>query len=209
MPAVGFTQTATYLAPVKTGTPDLSEDEQRQDPQEHHGHQKATAALTLGALGIVFGDIGTSPIYTVQTVFNPEDPHPVSVTAEHVYGIASLIFWSVTLLVTIKYVLIVLRADNEGEGGVLSLMTLLTRRDAPGSRRTKVVLALLGIFAASLFFGDSMITPAISVLSAVEGLEWSSRRSSRTSSRSPRSSSSACSRRSGSAPSAWDGCSDR
>jgi KUP system potassium uptake protein len=135
-----------------------------------HG-SKATAALTLGALGIVFGDIGTSPIYTMQTVFNPEDPHPVSVTTDHVYGIASLIFWSVTLLVTIKYVLIVLRADNEGEGGILSLMTLLTRRDAPGSRRTKVVLAGLGIFGASLFFGDSMITPAISVLSAVEGVE--------------------------------------
>ncbi|MFB9315091.1 potassium transporter Kup [Nocardioides plantarum] len=137
---------------------------------EQHG-KKATAALTLGALGIVFGDIGTSPIYTMQTVFNPEDPHPVSVTTDHVYGIASLIFWSVTLLVTIKYVLIVLRADNQGEGGILSLMTLLTRRDAPGSKRTKVVLAALGIFGASLFFGDSMITPAISVLSAVEGVE--------------------------------------
>ncbi|WP_148615048.1 potassium transporter Kup [Nocardioides rubriscoriae] len=150
-----------------------SGDEARRAPQEDratHG-RKATAALTLGALGIVFGDIGTSPIYTMQTVFNPEDPHPVSVTTDHVYGIASLIFWSVTILVTIKYVLIVLRADNEGEGGILSLMTLLTTRDAPGSARTKVVLAGLGIFGASLFFGDSMITPAISVLSAVEGLE--------------------------------------
>ena len=129
------------------------------------------AALTLGALGIVFGDIGTSPIYTMQTVFNPEDPHPVSVTVDHVYGIASLIFWAVTILVTVKYVLIVLRADNDGEGGILSLMTLLTRRGAPGSRRTKAVLAGLGVFGASLFFGDSMITPAISVLSAVEGIE--------------------------------------
>ncbi|MDO9457504.1 potassium transporter Kup [Nocardioides sp.] len=152
-----------------TPQPDLTEDEVREAPETSHG-KKATAALTLGALGIVFGDIGTSPIYTMQTVFNPEDPHPVSVTTDHVYGIASLIFWSVTVLVTIKYVLIVLRADNEGEGGILSLMTLLTKRDAPGSARTKVVLAALGIFGASLFFGDSMITPAISVLSAVEGL---------------------------------------
>lgn len=151
--------------------PDLSEDQPRKAAGPGGATRGARAALTLGALGIVFGDIGTSPIYTVQTVFNPDDPHPVSVTDTHVYGIASLIFWSVTLLVTIKYVLIVLRADNEGEGGILSLMTLLTRRDAPGSARTKLVLAGLGIFGASLFFGDSMITPAISVLSAVEGLE--------------------------------------
>ena len=131
----------------------------------------ARAALTLGALGVVFGDIGTSPIYTMQTVFNPDDPHPVAVLEQNVYGIASLIFWAVTIVVTIKYVLLVLRADNEGEGGILSLMTLVTRRTAPGSARTKVVLAAAGIFGASLFFGDSMITPAISVLSAVEGLE--------------------------------------
>ena len=131
----------------------------------------ARAALTLGALGVVFGDIGTSPIYTIQTVFNPEDPHPVDVTGPNVYGIASLIFWSVTIIVTIKYVMLVLRADNHGEGGILSLMTLLTRRSASGSVRTKAVLAGLGIFGASLFFGDSMITPAISVLSAVEGLK--------------------------------------
>ena len=127
--------------------------------------------LTLGALGVVFGDIGTSPIYTIQTVFNPDDPHPVPVAVDHVFGVASLIFWSVTIVVTIKYVLLVLRADDHGEGGILSLMTLLTRRSAPGGARVKFVLALLGVAGASLFFGDSMITPAISVLSAVEGLE--------------------------------------
>ena len=127
--------------------------------------------VTLGALGIVFGDIGTSPIYTVQTIFNPDDPHPVPVQVDHVFGIASLIFWSVTIVVTTKYVLLVLRADDHGEGGILSLMTLLTRRGASGSTRLKFVLALLGVTGASLFFGDSMITPAISVLSAVEGLE--------------------------------------
>jgi KUP system potassium uptake protein len=131
----------------------------------------AQAALTLGALGIVFGDIGTSPLYTLQTVFNPGDPHPVAVTHESVFGVVSLIFWSVTLIVTVTYVLLVMRADNDGEGGILALITLIRRRGVPGSRRTKLALAALGVFGASLFFGDSMITPAISVLSAVEGVK--------------------------------------
>jgi KUP system potassium uptake protein len=131
----------------------------------------AQSALTVGALGVVFGDIGTSPLYTVQTVFNPSDPHPLAATQTSVYGIISLIFWSVTLIVTVKYVLLVLRADNDGEGGILALITLIRRHQVPGSRRTKLMLAALGIFGASLFFGDSMITPAISVLSAVEGLK--------------------------------------
>ncbi|WP_375424909.1 potassium transporter Kup [uncultured Friedmanniella sp.] len=129
------------------------------------------SALTVGALGIVFGDIGTSPIYTIQTVFNPDDPHPVAVSQAHVYGIVSLIFWAVMIIVTLKYVLLVMRADNDGEGGLLALITLIQRRVAGGGRRTKMILAGLGIFGASLFFGDSMITPAISVLSAVEGLK--------------------------------------
>ena len=131
----------------------------------------AQLALLVGALGVVFGDIGTSPIYTVQTVFNPDDPHPVPATADSVYGVISLIFWSVTIIVTIKYVLLVMRADNDGEGGILALITLIRRRGVRGGRRTKLALAALGIFGASLFFGDSMITPAISVLSAVEGLK--------------------------------------
>jgi len=131
----------------------------------------AQTALLVGALGVVFGDIGTSPIYTVQTVFNPDDPHPVPATEDSVYGVISLIFWSVTIIVTIKYVLLVMRADNDGEGGILALITLIRRRGVRGGRRTKLALAALGIFGASLFFGDSMITPAISVLSAVEGLK--------------------------------------
>jgi len=131
----------------------------------------AQLALTVGALGVVFGDIGTSPIYTVQTVFNPTDPHPVPATTDSVYGVISLIFWSVTIIVTIKYVLLVMRADNDGEGGILALITLIQRQGVSGGRRTKLALAALGIFGASLFFGDSMITPAISVLSAVEGLK--------------------------------------
>jgi KUP system potassium uptake protein len=135
------------------------------------GGTGARAALTLGALGVVFGDIGTSPIYTIQTVFNPSDPHPVDVTRAHIYGVVSLIFWSVTLVVTVKYVTFVLRADNEGEGGIMALITQIRQKGLPGRRRLAAFLASLGIFGAALFFGDSVITPAISVLSAVEGLK--------------------------------------
>jgi len=133
----------------------------------------AQAALALGALGVVFGDIGTSPLYTVQTVFSPSDPHPVKVTEDSIFGIISLIFWAVTIVVTITYVLLVMRADNDGEGGIMALIALIRRRALPGGRRAKVALAALGIFGASLFFGDSMITPAISVLSAIEGVKVS------------------------------------
>ncbi len=128
----------------------------------------------LGALGVVFGDIGTSPLYTVQTVFDPGDPHPIAVSEATVFGIVSMIFWSVTLVVTVTYVLLVMRADNDGEGGIMALITLLRRNRVSGTRRTKMMLAALGIFGASLFLGDGMITPAISVLSAVEGVEVAS-----------------------------------
>ena len=135
--------------------------------------RRATAqgALAVGALGVVFGDIGTSPLYTVQTVFNPSDPHPVKVSHDSIFGIISLIFWSVTIIVTVTYVLLVMRADNDGEGGIMALIALIRRRALPGGRRAKAMLAALGIFGASLFFGDSMITPAISVLSSVEGVK--------------------------------------
>ncbi|HLK73191.1 MAG TPA: potassium transporter Kup [Streptosporangiaceae bacterium] len=135
--------------------------------------QRATAqtALAVGALGVVFGDIGTSPLYTVQTLFDPGDPHPVKVSHDSVFGVVSMIFWSVTIIVTVTYVLLVMRADNDGEGGIMALIALIRRRALPGGRRAKVVLSALGIFGASLFFGDSMITPAISVLSAVEGVK--------------------------------------
>jgi KUP system potassium uptake protein len=128
-------------------------------------------ALGVGALGVVFGDIGTSPIYTIQTVFNPADPHPVPISAANVFGVVSLVFWSVVVVVTVTYVLLAMRADNDGEGGIMALITLLRRWGAQRDRRTVAVLAALGIFGAALFFGDSMITPAISVLSAVEGLK--------------------------------------
>ena len=135
--------------------------------------RRATAqgALALGALGVVFGDIGTSPLYTVQTIFDPGDPHPVKVSHDSIFGVISLIFWAVTIIVTVTYVLLVMRADNDGEGGIMALIALIRRRAVPGGRRAKMMLAALGIFGASLFFGDSMITPAISVLSAVEGVK--------------------------------------
>ena len=95
----------------------------------------ARAALSVAALGVVFGDIGTSPIYTIQTLFNPADPHPVPPTAANVYGLISLIFWSVTIIVTVKYVLLVMRADNDGEGGILSLITLSSATGRRGRRR--------------------------------------------------------------------------
>ena len=129
-------------------------------------------ALVIGALGVVFGDIGTSPIYTLQTVFDPGDPHPIPLTTDNLYGVLSLIVWSVILIVTVTYVLLAMRMDNDGEGGIMALLTLL-RRWTPKGRRTRTVamLAGLAVLGAALFLGDSMITPAISVLSAVEGLK--------------------------------------
>ena len=133
--------------------------------------QPLRAGLVLGALGVVFGDIGTSPIYTVQTLFNPADPHPVPISRANVYGVVSLIFWSVMTIVTLTYVVLVMRADNDGEGGVMALITLVRRLGDKSHPRVIAALSTLGILGAALFFGDSMITPAISVLSAVEGLK--------------------------------------
>lgn len=131
--------------------------------------KKAAAALTLGALGVVFGDIGTSPLYALKTVFSPSSPAPVPVDQEGVYGMVSLIFWAVTLVVTLKYAVFIMRADNDGEGGIMALLTLV-REKIPSQGRATAVLVVLGIIGASLFYGDSVLTPAISVLSAVEGL---------------------------------------
>src|SRR5919197_286795 len=128
-------------------------------------------ALVVGALGVVFGDIGTSPIYTIQTAFDPIDPHPIQESVQSIFGVVSLIFWAVTLIVTVKYVGLVMSADNHGEGGIMALISQIRElgKGVPG--RVKFVLAGLGVFGAALFFGDGMITPAISVLSAVEGTE--------------------------------------
>ncbi|UTI64265.1 potassium transporter Kup [Paraconexibacter antarcticus] len=137
------------------------------------GHGGATragmAALTLGALGVVFGDIGTSPLYAVQTVFHA-DHHAVKATSADVYGVLSLMVWSLTVIVSVKYVLFVMRADNEGEGGIMALIAQVQELRL-GGRARNMVLVALGIFGAALFYGDGMITPAISVLSAVEGLK--------------------------------------
>ncbi|MBC7506849.1 MAG: potassium transporter Kup [Sandarakinorhabdus sp.] len=131
----------------------------------HHAPQ-GTTRLALGAIGVVFGDIGTSPLYALKETFTGH--HKLTVDALHVFGIMSLVFWTMTLIVTVKYVLVILRADNRGEGGSLSLLAMISRL-SPNNTRARY-LTLLGILATALFFGDCIITPAISVLSAVEGL---------------------------------------
>ncbi|TWA88305.1 KUP system potassium uptake protein [Azospirillum brasilense] len=126
------------------------------------------AALTLGALGVVYGDIGTSPLYTLRECFSPE--HGLALTPENILGIMSMVFWALVLVVTVKYVLFVMRADNKGEGGILALLALATNSRPDSTGRLSGLMAM-GLFGAALFYGDGMITPAISVLSAVEGLE--------------------------------------
>jgi len=124
-------------------------------------------ALTLGAIGVVFGDIGTSPLYAFKEAFSGS--HPLPLTEVNVFGVLSLIFWAVTLIVSVKYVSFVLRFDNKGEGGVLALLAF-AMRIFRGNPRLQWTAAVIAVFAASLFYGDAVITPAISVLSAVEGL---------------------------------------
>jgi KUP system potassium uptake protein len=134
-----------------------------------HGHGKiGLAGLIVGAIGVVFGDIGTSPLYTIREAFSPH----YGLVADHdtVLGILSLVFWALTIVVTVKYVTIIMRADNEGEGGIMALMAL-AQRCMPKASKSAYAVGIFGVFGASLFFGDGVITPAISVLSAVEGLE--------------------------------------
>lgn len=130
--------------------------------------RESLAALTLGAMGVVYGDIGTSPLYTMKEIFSPATGIPLDAT--HLIGAVSVIFWGLMMVVTLKYVLLILRADNRGEGGIMAL-TALAAKAAGTTPRRRVVLLLLGVFGAALFYGDSVITPAISVLSAVEGME--------------------------------------
>src|SRR4051794_15652302 len=132
-------------------------------------HHPAGRALLLAALGIVFGDIGTSPLYALKTVFSI-DNGAVRPTPDDVYGVISMMFWSATLIVSIKYVSILMRADNDGEGGVMALTALARRLYADKADKARL-LVVIGIIGVSLFYGDSLITPAISVLSAVEGVE--------------------------------------
>ena len=137
-------------------------------PHRRRRLSSGAAALTIGALGVVYGDIGTSPLYAIQTVFSP-DGGGVGTGPDSVYGVISLVVWAVTLVVTVKYVGFVLRADNGGEGGIMALTALVQNIDMRGTR-AKAALVAFGLAGAALFYGDGMITPAISVLSAVEGL---------------------------------------
>jgi KUP system potassium uptake protein len=135
--------------------------------QKGHGHNKNVLALALGALGVVYGDIGTSPLYALRECFAAE--HGIAMTPENILGVLSLIFWTIFLTVCVKYMIFILRADNRGEGGILSLMAL-----AIGDKELldkKWILTAIGVFGAALLYGDGAITPAISVLSAVEGLK--------------------------------------
>jgi KUP system potassium uptake protein len=132
-------------------------------------HKKSNlAGLTLSAVGIVYGDIGTSPLYTLKTIFDPV--HGLSLSTPNLLGIVSLIFWGLTLIVSLKYVTLVLRADNNGEGGIMALMALALN-SVPRQSRWQYVLMIIGVFGATMFYGDSVITPAISVLGAIEGLD--------------------------------------
>ena len=139
-----------------------------EETRGEHLHKTGTGALTLAALGVVYGDIGTSPLYTVKEIFSPTTGVPLN--AETIVGAVSVVFWALMLVVTLKYVVLILRADNHGEGGIMALLALAsqTALARPALRRR---LLLLGAFGACLFYGDSVLTPAISVLSAVEGLE--------------------------------------
>jgi KUP system potassium uptake protein len=137
-------------------------------PQLDHAGKASFGALMLGAIGVVFGDIGTSPLYTIKEAFSPH--YGLTPDYATVLGILSLVFWSLVIVITVKYVLVIMRADNEGEGGIMAL-TALAQRTLPPASKAVYVVGILGVFGAALFFGDGVLTPAISVLSAVEGLE--------------------------------------
>ena len=137
--------------------------------REHDPHKKgASVSLMFAAIGIVFGDIGTSPLYALKECFSAE--HGIPFSTDAVYGVISMVFWAFAIVVSLKYVLFVMRANNHGEGGILALMALALRTAPAGSKRSLLII-MAGVFGACMFYGDAVITPAISVLSAVEGLE--------------------------------------
>ncbi len=137
-------------------------------PQQEEGPKGSLGVLSLAALGIVYGDIGTSPLYALRECFH--GPHAIAVSPVNVLGVLSLIFWALILIISIKYLAFILRADNRGEGGILALAALVTPMQASDKTRRRLVI-MLGLFGAALLYADGMITPAITVLSAVEGLE--------------------------------------
>jgi KUP system potassium uptake protein len=154
---------------MRAGSATAAAGRAKPDPAGAQPHGAGGRGLVLAALGVVFGDIGTSPLYALHTVFSI-DNGAVRPTPGDVYGVISLMFWSVTLIVSIKYVSVIMRADNGGEGGVMALAALAQRLYSGRSERTGLLL-VIGIVGVSLFYGDSVITPAISVLSAVEGVQ--------------------------------------
>ncbi len=170
-PSPGAEAEPDVTAPIRTRSA-LPAVGQAPHPEPHGpGHRdpptgKALAALSLGALGVVYGDIGTSPLYALKECFN--GPHGMAPTPANVLGVLSLVVWAMTFVVTFKYLTFVMRADNRGEGGILALQALVSRKDS--GRMSRQVLLLLGIFGAALLYGDGVITPAISVLGAVEGV---------------------------------------
>ena len=137
-----------------------------------HGSAQATkaqlAALSLAALGVVYGDIGTSPLYAMKEVFAGN--HPIPLNEANILGSLSLFFWALIIVVSVKYVAFIMRADNRGEGGIMALIALALH-DAADNRGRQKLIGIIGILGAAMFYGDGMVTPAISVLSAVEGLE--------------------------------------
>ena len=153
------------IGPAQHEVNDLSQDREPGD----HGRPKPSFGVLMAVLGIVYGDIGTSPLYAFRASLQLFDAK--ATTPTEILGVLSLIFWSLIVIVTLKYVFLVMRADNRGEGGILALMALAQRVSV--GRGVKSAITLVGIAGACLFFGDGMITPAISVLSAVEGLEVS------------------------------------
>ncbi|QWD73782.1 potassium transporter Kup [Polynucleobacter sp. TSB-Sco08W16] len=154
---------------MSVSNPEFSQSEilRPVDIQGSDHHQKGgLATLALGAIGIVFGDIGTSPLYALKVCFDPQNGIPM--TPDSIFGVISMIFWSFILVVSLKYLLFVMRANNHGEGGILSLMALALRTAKTNSKRS-IVIMIVGVLGACLFYGDAVITPAISVLSAIEG----------------------------------------
>ncbi|MFN4150820.1 MAG: KUP/HAK/KT family potassium transporter, partial [Candidatus Sericytochromatia bacterium] len=147
---------------------DESSNSSHTQENTHNNHSSNLFLLSLAALGVVYGDIGTSPLYALKECFH--GPHALSVTPNNILGVLSLVFWSLTMVVTLKYLTFVMRADNHGEGGIFSLLALVQGTENI-SKKTRGVVALAALFGAALLYGDGIITPAISVLSAVEGLE--------------------------------------
>ena len=156
---------------MSLSNPEFSQSKQLPpvDIKNNHGHGRGSfAALTLAAIGVVFGDIGTSPLYALKACFDPTNGIPL--THDSIFGVISMVFWAFVFVVSLKYVLFVMRANNHGEGGILALMALALRTTKVGTKRA-MTLTIVGVLGACLFYGDAVITPAISVLSALEGLQ--------------------------------------